>query len=83
VGPREIIWYLDRAEVWRQPTPPELTGPLYPLVDLALGSGYPVRDTPNPTVLALRNVRLYRDVPGGCSPTLPAPDPAPDPHREP
>ena len=74
VGPREVIWYLDRAEVWRQPTPPELTGPLYPLVDLALGSGYSVRDTPNPTVLTLRDVRLYRDVSGSC-PAAPPPGP--------
>jgi beta-glucanase (GH16 family) len=71
VGPRDIIWYLDHAEVWRRPTPPELTGPLYPLVNLALGSGYPVRDTPNPSMLALRDVRVYRDLPEGCPATLP------------
>ena len=71
VGPAEIVWYLDRTEVWRAPTPPELTGPLYPLVNLALGSGYPVSETPNPSVLALRYLRVYRDVGGpdaeGCA----------------
>ena len=67
VGSSAIIWYLDHAEVWRQPTPPELTGPLYPLVNLALGSGYPVRNTPNPSVLGLRSVRIWRDPPQGCA----------------
>lgn len=67
VGPSRIIWYLDHAEVWRQPTPPELNGPLYPLVNLALGSGYPVRETPNPSVLDLASVRIWRDPPGGCA----------------
>ncbi len=66
VGPSQIIWYLDHAEVWRQPTPPELTGPLYPLANLALGSGYPIRETPNPSVLGLRYVRIWRDGPEGC-----------------
>ena len=66
VGPAWIVWYLDHAEVWRQPTPPELTGPLYPLANLALGSGYPIRDTPNPSVLGLRHVRIWRDGPEGC-----------------
>ena len=67
IGPAEIVWYLDRTVVWRQPTPPELTGPAYPLVDMALGSGYSVQATPNPSVLGLRYVRVWRDPAGGCA----------------
>ena len=71
VGPKAIIWYLDGTEVWRQSTPPELTaqisGPLYPLVDLALGSGYSTRETPNPSLLSLRYVHVWRDGLEGCA----------------
>ena len=68
VGPQAIVWYLDHAEVWRQPTPMELAGPLYPLVDMALGGGYPLRGTPSPSVLGLRFVKMWRDPPSGCAP---------------
>ena len=73
VGPSAVIWYLDHAEVWRQPMPPELTRPLYPLANLALGGGYPVRDTPSPSVLGLRYVRMWRDPPEGCASGAPLP----------
>ena len=56
---------VNRAETKLSET--KLTGPLYPLVNLALGSGYPVRNTPNPSVLGLRSVRIWRDPPQGCA----------------
>jgi beta-glucanase (GH16 family) len=74
VSPQEIVYFLDRKPVWRQPTPPELTGPLYPLVNLALGSGWPIDQTPNPSTLLVDYVHVYGRGPGppaGCPPGPP------------
>jgi beta-glucanase (GH16 family) len=74
ISPKEIVFFLDRKAVWTQPTPAELDGPLYPLVNLALGSGYPIDKTPNPSTLLVDYVHVYgRDAgpPEGCPPGLP------------
>lgn len=60
VTPEMLTYYFDRMPVWRQPTPKDLTGPLFPLVNLALGSGYSIRATPDPSVLLVDYVRIYR-----------------------
>ena len=59
VTPEAITYYLDRQPVWQKPTPPELDKPLYPLVNLALGPGFPLDRTPNPSVLLVDYVRAY------------------------
>ncbi|MBK1825235.1 glycoside hydrolase family 16 protein [Burkholderia sp. 500H] len=59
VLPDKITYYLDRRPVWEQATPAELDTPLYPLVNLALGSGYPIDQTPEPSTLAVKWIRLY------------------------
>ncbi|HKT86335.1 MAG TPA: glycoside hydrolase family 16 protein [Novosphingobium sp.] len=70
VEPQTMTFYLDRKPVWQAPTPPELKTPLYPLVNLALGSGYSIENTPDPSVLEVDYVRVYRPrapgKPGGC-----------------
>ena len=69
ISPKSITFFLDRKKVWDFPTPPELTGPMYPLVNLALGSGWPIEQTPNPSVLLVDYVHVYhRDAgpPEGC-----------------
>lgn len=65
VTPDQVTYYLDRVPVWQQPTPAELKTPLFPLVDLALGSGYSIKDTPNPSVLSVDYVRIYAPNPKG------------------
>jgi beta-glucanase (GH16 family) len=60
VDPARITYYFDRQPVWQQATPPEHRTALYPLVDLALGSGYSIEDTPNPSVMEVDYVRVYR-----------------------
>lgn len=65
VAPDEITYYFDRAQVWRQPTPAELKTPLFPLVDLGLGSGFPIDKTPDPSELAVKYVHLYSYDPEG------------------
>lgn len=57
--PEGITYYLDRRAVWQQPLPPELTRPMFPLVNLALGSGYPTDHTPDPSVLKVSYVHVY------------------------
>ncbi len=73
VSPQAIVFYLDREEVWSYPTPPELTYKMYPLVNLALGSGWPIEDTPNPSTLLVDYVHVYERGAGpeeGCAPGL-------------
>ena len=74
LSPQAIVYFLDRKKVWSHPTPKELTGPLYPLVNLALGSGWPIDRTPNPSTLLVDYVHVYgrgAGPPGGCAPGLP------------
>jgi hypothetical protein len=54
-----IAFYLDRRETWRTPTPPELTVPLMVLVNLALGSGWPIDKTPNPSIMKVDYIHVY------------------------
>lgn len=59
VSPRELVFFMDGRQVWRQPAPPELDGQLYPIVNLALGSGWPIDETPNPSRLLVDYVHVY------------------------
>jgi beta-glucanase (GH16 family) len=59
VDPAEIVFYLDRREVARTPTPPEHRQKLFMLVSLAMGSGYPIDKTPNPSAMLVDYVRAY------------------------
>jgi beta-glucanase (GH16 family) len=74
ISPQAIAFFHDGKEVWRQPTPPELRTPMYPIVNLALGSGWPIDRTPNPSTLLVDYVHVYeRDAgpPEGCPPGPP------------
>jgi hypothetical protein len=76
ISPQAIVFFFDRKKVWSYPTPPELTTPMYPLVNLALGSGWPIDKTPNPSILLVDYVHIYgrqAGPPRGCSPGLPGP----------
>ena len=73
VAPDWITFYLDRRETWRVATPPELKDPMMVLVDLALGSGWPIDHTPNPSVMKVDYVHVFAQPPasetatsGGC-----------------
>lgn len=54
-----MIWYFDGVELWRQSTPEESKTPMYVLLDLALGPGWPIDNTPNPSVMMVDYVRVY------------------------
>ena len=54
-----VTFYFNRHEVWRTPTRPEYRQPMYMLVDLALGSGFPITQTPNPSFMYVKSIAAY------------------------
>lgn len=74
ISPKSIVFFHDGKQIWTYPTPPELTGPMYPLVNLALGSGWPIDKTPNPSTLLVDYIHIYgrqAGPPEGCIPGPP------------
>jgi glycosyltransferase involved in cell wall biosynthesis len=59
VEPATITFYLDRRETWRVATPAELKDKLMVLVDLAMGSGWPIDRTPDPSVMKVDYVHVF------------------------
>ncbi|MCM2294052.1 glycoside hydrolase family 16 protein [Allorhizobium sp. BGMRC 0089] len=74
ISPQNIVFFMDGVQTWSYPTPAELDSRMYPLVNLALGSGWPIDKTPNPSVLLVDYVHVYErgaGPPEGCAPGLP------------
>lgn len=67
-----ITFYLDRRATWSTPTPPEMRDPSMVLVNLALGSGWPIDKTPNPSIMQVDYIHVYERRPpteaAACSP---------------
>lgn len=55
-----IGFYFNRREVWRTETPREHRRPLYLLVDLGLGGGWPIENAPNPSFMYVDYVHAWR-----------------------
>jgi beta-glucanase (GH16 family) len=60
VAPDWITFYLDGTPQGRLATPAEHKHRLMILANLALGSGWPITETPNPSVLEVDYIRAYR-----------------------
>jgi beta-glucanase (GH16 family) len=60
VEPDWLVFYHDRREIGRAQTPKELRGPLFVLINLALGSGYPIDEVVSPVHMYVDYVRAYR-----------------------
>jgi beta-glucanase (GH16 family) len=60
VDPENITYYLDRKEIWKVKTPVEHKMPLLLMANLALGSGWPIDKTPNPSVMAIDYIHAYK-----------------------
>ena len=60
IDPAATIFYLDRREVARLPTKPEFLYPVYMMVDLGAGGGWPIEGMPDPSVMSVDYVRAYR-----------------------
>jgi hypothetical protein len=56
---QEMVFYLDRHEVARMKAPPAAHAPLSILVNLALGSGWPIDKTNNPSILEIDYVKAF------------------------
>jgi beta-glucanase (GH16 family) len=54
-----ISFYFDGLQIWKTPTPPEALEPLYLMVNLALGGGWPIDKTPDPSFLSVEHIRVY------------------------
>ena len=61
IDPQHTRFYLNRAEIWDTPTPPEYRQPMYMLIDLALGGGWPIDGLSSPAVMAVASVRVFKD----------------------
>jgi hypothetical protein len=59
VDPVSIVFYLDRTEIWRVSTPPDHRHGLMILVDLALGGGWPIGQTPDPSYMDIDYIRAW------------------------
>lgn len=59
VTPESIIFYFDGVELRRVKTPDEAKVPLYILANLALGGGWPIDKTPNPSYMYIDYIRVY------------------------
>ena len=59
VDPDFITMYFDGVAVWKTRTPPEHQRPLMLLLNLALGSGWPIDKTPDPSYMDVKYVRAY------------------------
>ncbi len=58
---QDIIWYFDGVELMRTITPIAAKQyPVYVLVNLALGSGWPITNTPDPSIMKVDYVRVYQ-----------------------
>lgn len=55
----EIVFYYDGSELRRTKTPEEAKVPVYLLVNLAMGGGWPIDATPDPSVMEVDYVRAY------------------------
>lgn len=56
----EVIFYLDRKEVGRVPSRPEYLQPMYLMIDLGAGGGWPTAGMPDPSIMVVDYARAYR-----------------------
>lgn len=59
VEPDWITFYLDKLARFKTRTPPEHKQKLFMLLNLALGAGWPIDKTPNPSFMYVDHVRAY------------------------
>lgn len=59
IEPEWMSFYFNRSMVWRTPTERQFRVPFYILLDLALGSGWPIDKTINPSFLEVDYVKVF------------------------
>jgi len=61
---REIVFYFDRKEVARRPTPKDIVTPMYLIVNLATGGSWPGRMAVNGGQYVIDRITVWRAPPG-------------------
>lgn len=56
----KVVFYLDRRVVAIEPTKREYLQPMYPIVNLAAGGGWPIKGMKSPSVMHVDYIRAYR-----------------------
>ena len=59
VDEANVTWYFDGIEIGKQKTPEEGKVPLYMLVNLAMGGGWPIDKAVSPSHMYVDYVRAY------------------------
>jgi beta-glucanase (GH16 family) len=60
IDEHDIRFYFDRREVWSVPTPPEQRQPMFLLLNLGLGAGWPIDAAPSPSFMYVDYVRVWQ-----------------------
>lgn len=53
-------FYFDRMEIWSRRTPVEHHEPMFVLLNLAMGGGWPIKDAPSPSYMYVDYVKVYQ-----------------------
>ncbi len=61
ITPQDTRFFFNRQEIWSMPTPPQYRQPMYVLVDLALGGGWPIDKLKPPAVMDVADILVFRD----------------------
>jgi beta-glucanase (GH16 family) len=69
INERSVIFYLDRREVARELSKPEYLQPMFLMVDLGAGGGWPIDGMRNPSIMYVDYIRAYRSK--GLTQTVP------------
>lgn len=59
VEPDFITWYFDGTEIFKVKTPETAKVPLYVMVNLAMGSGWPIDKAPSPSYMYVDYVKVW------------------------
>lgn len=60
IDPGNVIFYLDGKEVAREQSRPEYLHPLFLMVDLAAGGGWPILGMNDPSIMYVDYIRAYQ-----------------------
>jgi hypothetical protein len=63
IEPDTTRFYFNRELIWSTPTPPQYQQPMYMLVNLAIGGGWPIKDLKSPQLMKVQYIRVYQKNP--------------------
>jgi hypothetical protein len=63
ITPDQTIFYLNRHEIWATATQPEFRQPMYLLVNLAIGGGWPTKNLASPSIMRVAYIKVYQKNP--------------------